>query len=298
MSIGNFIRTLAPSFKKKQILDDMDGYRKELHDVNQPMFTAAGDFFKNWRFKDAAVSDFDHTFNNAVKTKIRGNFVVVLAALTKQVDENIDTITVLMKSEFGDDIIKDGITYRKANLLQLSECVGLFLRYSRALLHWTYVSENAAITKETQEAISKGQLEWLDKNRNNFFLAANVLAQSKIEITDGLKKITDAVYSEGHDDVVSSTVGKAKIDPFNFFVVGTNFNIFYHVRMRIADWQVDRYKAAKEEQRALSYRLLNLKEVADGSKGDVKLQLELGEVEGRLKRLNASLAKKEEEYGQ
>ncbi len=296
MKIGKFITTLAPSFKKKEVLDDMDSYRKELHDINLAAYTAASEFFKNWSFKDPAVQAFDETFKHDAKTKFKGNFIVVIGEITKQLDSSIDAITVIMKSEFADDIIKDGITYRKANLLQLSECISLFLRFSRMLLIWTYAQEQNALGKTDAHVFSKGQIEWLRVNRNAFVLSCQVLSLSKVEITTGVKKITDAVYTEGHDEMVATSMNVANIDPFQFFLVtGTTFNIFYHARMFIADWQIDRYKAAKEEQRSLSFRLISLKELSEG-RVDNKVQLQIQEIEGILNRLNASIAKKEEDY--
>ncbi|MOA51277.1 hypothetical protein D3C78_1744100 [compost metagenome] len=96
------------------------------------------------------------------------------------------------------------------------------------------------------------------------------------------------------DDVstVEATVGATKTDPFHFGIIPVRLNPIYYVRMAIAEWQVNRYKAAVEEKRALEYRLLVLK---DGSK-DAKIEQEIVYTEGRLQKLNKKLNDMEEGF--
>jgi len=294
MSISTFINSLIPSFKKKNLLDDLDIFRKELADINLPCYQSAAEYFANTPFKDGSVKAFDANFKHDFKIKSKGSFVSLINDINQQLDSTIDGIIVMSKDEFAEDIIKEGITYRKANLIQLSETVGMFLRYSRMLLIWTYAQEQNAIASD-KHTFSKGQLDWLTENRKAFLIAANVLALPRNDITHKVKHVTDSVHSLGGEGIIASAIGTLAIDPFNFLVAGTTFNVFYHARMLVADWQVDRYKGAQEEQRSLTYRLLNLKELNEGRK-DAKIQLEISEIEGRLNRINASIAKKEAEY--
>ena len=63
--------------------------------------------------------------------------------------------------------------------------------------------------------------------------------------------------------------------------------------MAVAEWQVNRYKAALEEKRALEYRLLALKEEREP---DARLQQEIAYTEGRLQKLNKKVIDMESDY--
>ena len=96
-------------------------------------------------------------------------------------------------------------------------------------------------------------------------------------------------------DIVAS-VGASRVDPMNFGLIPIVLNPIYHVRMMIADWQVNRFKAADEERKLLEFKLLKMK-MTDGGKRDANVDRQIEYTEGRLQKLNYKLMEMEKSYG-
>ena len=84
-----------------------------------------------------------------------------------------------------------------------------------------------------------------------------------------------------------------KIDPFQMRFIPAWLNIIYHVRLGIAEWQVGRYNAAKEELKVIQLRKLHLERLRDG-KADAAIEKEIAYLEERAQKLNYKLRQMEE----
>lgn len=298
MKMKDYISSLLPSFTKTRMIEDLGVVREELRHTTLPAYQTAAKAFANTRFKAQELVKFEEEFKKNVKSRFRGgNSVIIMAQILEQVDKNIDVAERSVNAYYSDDVMREAMTYLKANLAQYIETVTFVVRYARRHLLFVVSAENAATADNpTYFGMTEGEFEWLRVQRYNFFQALCVMGGFKPEeVEKNFKEIPDIVLTKDNASVIEKTVGLQKVDPFQFGLIPVWLNPIYHVRMNIAEWQVKRYKAAKHEKETIELRLLQLKHQQSG-KTDARLQEQIEYNEGRLQKLNYELKEMEDAY--
>lgn len=297
MKLRDFANALLPSFTKSQLIDDLTAIRKELKECIIPPYTTATQVFGKRKFKDEKVAEFEELFDKKVKTKFRGNIYGVTEQVLKRMLGNIDTLERLVEAHYADDVMKDATTYLQLNLVQYIETMTFVSRYARGMLAWSLILESAAMgsSDSVEASITKAEVEWLYAQRNNFFTALVIMSGDQKELQDNFNEIPDITVAQESIDAVLATVGLDRLDPFSFGLIPVWLNPIYHIRMKVAEWQVARINAAKEEKKVLEMRIMHLKNL-DAGKPDASLQKQIEYNEDRLMRLNQKLKEYEEEY--
>ena len=297
MKIWNFITSLLPSFKKDRIIEDTRLTRMEIREATLPAYHNAVELFKGWKFKSAELKDKNATFKRMTKLG-NGNIVENIESSFETILRNFDTIEEMVLQTFMEDVSGGGITYLKANLLQLVDMVGFVSKYARKFLIYVYVCETKEYPEDGSEsatALMPIEIEWLNANFLSFCAALDILTGTPDSMKKNLDNIPDIRVTKDNAQTLNSSVGQGKIDPFNMGLVDRWFNPIYCVRLRVAEWQAERYKAAKEELQQCQLRCMNLKKLHEG-KPDARLQQEIVYMESRVQGLNANIAKMEKEY--
>lgn len=296
MKIDKFLSSMLPSFEKTRVKEDIGLLREELKEVVLPVYDSAVKAMKKRDFRAEPIIAFNNDFTSSVKTATKGNFIVVIHESMRNAYENLDMLEVMIDKFYSDDVMRDGMTYLRINLLQYLEAISFASRFSRAILLWTYAAEISAVGEEYEgDEISEGEREWINKNSSTFFQCINIIGLKKKDIEKKLEEIPDVVATEENNQFIPRTIGKHKLDPFHFDLIPVKLNPIYHVRMLITEWQVARHRAAMEEKRMLEFRLLQMKQIESG-KDDAKLQERIEYTEGRLQKLRYKLQEMEEEY--
>ncbi len=295
MKIAKYLSSLLSSFDRAQVIEDIRLLKEELNENTLPPFQAAAEHYQRERFSARSVQDFNAIAVKAVRTDVRGDFLAITAVALTRGDEVLDFLSGKIDKEFARDITAEGMTYLRANILRYIEVVSFTLRYSRKVLMWTYAEEAQQLTGKKNTALTKAELSWLMANRDVFFRALNILSVKPKEAERFFKNIPNMVIIPEETETVEQTVGLAKLDPFQMNLIPVKLNPIYHVRMAIAEWQVNRYRAAQEEKKALEYRLLALREMREGGHTDAKLEQTIEYTEGRLQKLNFKMAQMEED---
>lgn len=294
MSIAKYVASLLPSFERGRVEEDVRILKEELQEITLPPYQAASDHFKRERFQSGDVKDFDRTFQRTVRTDLSGNYVDITSQALTRAKEMVEKIDTALDKYFGRDVTSEGMTYTRMNVLRYLECASFASRYARKLLLWTYHHEQAASGRPIGQPFTKAEIQWLFDNRAAFFVCIRILATKTQDVEKSFRNIPDMVVIPEEVDMAKETVGISRLDPLQTHLIPVKLNPIYHVRMAIAEWQVNRYKAGQEEKRALEYRLLALKEAREG-KEDAKLEQTIEYTEDRLKKLNYKLAKIEED---
>lgn len=295
MNIKNFVSSLLPSFEKGRILEDLTLLKQELRDYTLPSYVTAAQVFARKSPQAKSAQQFDKQFSAKVKVRgLSGHYLLVTKGVLERVSANFDMVEGLVQKTFSHDVAASGLTYLKANLIQYVEAMSFAVRYARKLLLWTLSEEDLhlRINGKMTGALTKAETDWLWANRETFSYCLNILGVQTKDLETTLKNIPDLVVVPEQVDVVRETIGDAKLDPMKFNLVGTVLNPIYHVRIAIAEWQVKRLKAAEQEALALEYRLLALRNQAEG-KEDAKLDQLIEYTEGRLQKLNRQIAEME-----
>ncbi|EKD22685.1 MAG: Virion structural protein [uncultured bacterium] len=299
MKFSNFIQSLLPSFGKDRVLEDCRLTRAEIKEVTAPSYDAAMEFLKGWKFKSPEMEKLLSIFNRMVKGSGSDNAIVTIAksfdAILKNLDHTEDRIAKL----YNEDVAGAGITYQKANLLQFVECVGFVSKFARKFLIYTYICETAQYensSTDIAESLSPAEIEWLNANFVSFCTAFNIVCGNPQTVEKQFAAVPDIVITSENAETLPSTIGDAKIDPFQMKLIPIVMNPIYHIGMFVAEWQASRYKAAKEELKLLQLRKLNLQKTSEG-KPDAHLQQEIKYMETRIQGLNYKIAKMEKDNG-
>lgn len=301
MKIDQFFKSLLPSFSKDTVLEDCRITKGEIKETVLPAYAEAVKLMKNWKFKSAEVESLGDQFSSLVK-KTRGNMVVTIEAKIPDVLTNLEEVEELIKANYNEEVAAGGVTYLKAQLLQFVEAASFFAKYSRSLLNFIYVHESAPFIKETdeqydavQESLVPAEIAYIQNNFSSFCVVLNALSGAEGDIKKALGEVPDIVITEDNAQTLPHSVGQAKLDPLKFSFIPVFLNPIYHVRMAIAEWQVEQYKLAQRELQMLQMRKLNLEKLQQGQPNPA-LQLKLGETERAIHGLKAKLAKMEKDY--
>lgn len=296
MKLSNYLASLLPGFSKDRITEDCRITAAELREYTIPAYKAAEVFHKGWKFKSPEITGLMDTFGNMVKgggsmfAAIDGGFKVML--------ENLTEVEGLVIKTYNEEISGAGLTYMKANLLQFVEAVAFVSKFSRKLLLYAAAAETAALDVDApklQDTMSKFETDWIRANFVSFCTAFTAVTGTPQNITTAISKIPDVVVTSENVATMSETIGEKTLDPFKLGLIPIWMNPIYHVRMAIAEWQVDRHNAAKEEKRLLELRILNL-EMAKAGKADAKIQQQIDYHADRVRTLNFKIAKMEAKH--
>lgn len=295
MELKNFFISLLPNFEKDRVIEDLRITKAELKDITSPAYNHAMVFMKSWKFKSPQLQGFQDSFDRLVKGQ--GNFIVVISKGLPSVLECLEEIESQIERTYLADVASQGLTYAKAQLLQATEAAGFVAKYARKLLDYTYISEAQQFEDSgivMADALTPAQQEWITANFVNFCTAFSALSGQPDDLRKKLADIPDVVVTQDNLQTLPHSVGMTKIDPLKLGLIPIWMNPIYHVRMRVTEWQVSRYHAAKEDLKILQLRRLHLKQLSEG-KNDVKLVNEIKYMEGRIQDLEYKIKKLEEE---
>lgn len=296
MSIAKYVASLLPSFEKSQIEEDVRLLKEELMNNTIEPYRAAADFFKRNGFKSKDTIEFDQTFGRQIRveSEMLGRYPITIHLAMVRCLDNLLMVESRIGTVVGRDLAATGLSYSKANLLRFIEVANFVAKYARKLLLWTYANENVALGLRIGDPLAPAEMGYLVQNRAAFISGLSVVAKKTKVIEAALNNIPNLIVVPAEAEAVSQTVGMARLDPLQTGLIPIKLNPIYHIRMAIAEYQVARYKAGQEEKRALEYRLLALKELAEGTQ-DAKLEQQIEYTENRLQKLNFKLAKMEED---
>lgn len=296
MNILNFIKKLVP-FPRDQVLEDCRITRTEISEFTAPLYNQGREQFAGSKFKSETIKDLNASFQRLFKTERNDNMVVAISKVWPDALKNLDHMADLVRTTFNDDVAGAGLTYTKANVLQFVEFSSFASRYARALLNLVYVEESAQHEDsgvDLAESITKAERDWLHLHFVNFCSVLSVVASKPEMVEKTLRELPDIQVTADNAATLSHTLsgGEAALDPFNMRLVPVALNPIYHIRMRVAEWQVNRYNEAKDEMAMLELRRLNLKKMEDG-KPDAALQKKISYLEERVNKQKFHIAQME-----
>lgn len=307
MSILTYIRNLLPSFKKDRVIEDARIIRSELETVSIPSYKEAEKVFTKYTFSSKEMQDYINIFNRNLKSSTafgnKDNIVVSIRKGLEVLLQNLETVEGKLEKHLEDDVIAEGITCLKANLIQCLEGISFVSKYSYKFLNFIYVAETAAIDGNSQQAISEcfspAEIDYIEKSFVPFCIALGALTGTKAEFEKTIDRIPDIAITSSNSDAVAHTIDKSKLSPFdmNGLIQGPNQSVFgnpiYHFGLMVAEYQANRYKVSKETKKVLELRLLNLEMVKQKSP-DAKLQKEIEYIQSRVQGLDYKIKKMEE----
>lgn len=297
MNIIAYIKSLLPSFSKNRIVDDARVTYAELESAAVPAYADAEKVFHNWKVRSSVMKEFTTTFKRIVKSDAEANIVIAISRGLTRILESKTFIQDKVEAHFESEVITDGISCVKANLLRILETTTFITDYSLLLLNYIYILETAEVVKESgyvRSSLSPAEIDYLHKNFTDFCLAFNALAKEKAKFSKIVDNIPDVLLDINTGETIIGTLGEDKADPLMMrgFSGNTN-NPIYHLRLHWAEMQIAKYKRNKELKKVLELRLLNLNMQLEKTP-DAKIEKEINYVQGRVQGLDHEIKKMEE----
>lgn len=303
MKLVEYAASMLKTFSKQTVIGDARQTREEFEEMTGPAYEGALKVFARRKLTNPDLLRLQDSFDS-IHPHAKENIIVSIEAGMKPLIANMKALEEVIDRTFNNEIAGVGLTYRKANLLQLLEGYAFVSRYARKILNLAYVAETASLEAkaaggraedakdEIAAQILPADIDYLKQNIvyfANLFCVASGIGKHK----DPMKAITeipDVEVTGGNASIMTATMGKDKVDPFSFGLIPYWLNPVYHIGVIYAEWQTARYNAAEEELRMLQLRKLKLEKRLE-DKHDAQLEQRLDYMRKRVNDLEFKLVK-------
>ena len=290
MKLDAFAKSLLPNFSKDRVDEDIRITLDELKNSTIPAYKDAANYMRDWKFNNPIIINNIKVFNELVK-KRKGNLVVCVYAALENAEANLKLVRDMIGRSYADDIVGTGLTYYKANLLQFTEVAHFVSRYARRYLNYLFVAETSMLPDQptVEDTLAPADVDWIAVNFANFCLAINVVNREARAMSLSTNIVPDIVITDENATTVEQTMGSDKVDPLQMGFIPVVLNPCYHIGMALAEWQTNRYHAAKQEVKVLQLRRMNLENLVAGKPNpQVQKQIEYAEsrIQGYLREID------------
>lgn len=296
MEILKFLKTLLPSFGKERLAEDARITKEELKNVVLATYSNAEPLVKLKKFNHKVMVDFDMLFQRNVKVDRGDNMIGCIAKTLPKVIEFQEGIENLIDKKFEKDIIVEGVTVFKANVIQAQEMLSFVSRYAAMFLNYAYVLETEAVNGDTRyvkDALSPGDIDYINTSFLDFVKAYALVSRTGKDVTKVLEEVPDVIIGKS-PEAVTAVFDNDKTDPLNLRdVKGFSSSPIFHVRLIVAQWQANRYKRMQDTKTVLELRLLNLQKQLDKNP-DARIETQINYIQSRIDGYAEKMRKDEE----
>ncbi len=301
MNIFDYVKKIKKSVTKNNILDDINVTREEITNTTLDFLNKNIAWLSRTerdlqsqpyrRDRDDLIRDFGRTGY----LRPTNPFDMVHKSLTNSL-EILNWVEGYFNKTLHDDVTAASITIAKSNALQLLDLAAFTARYTRAWLELIISAETNSINKLNGEVgLTQQQIKYLGENRDAFGRAISILATPVKEIQKVFDAMPEVVILEANPKAVQATQGDARIDPLRLGLIQSKWDMTYLIGMVLTDFQVHRYKMAKEEKEMLELRILRLQRQMEG-KEDPRLSDILNKRQGQLDKVRGKIKKMEDDW--
>lgn len=293
MQLDKLINWLLPSFGKDRITEDLRITKGEIESL-QTAFDHASQLFRHWKFKSETIQALDKQFAQLTESSKSDNLIVSIDKAFPVALKNLAQLEDLVLAHMGKTVAGKAITYKQATLIQYADAMYLFSKYARKLLNYILVKETEAMGAASEGgALKEPDVEYIDKHFLDFCYAFKAITGKPERTLAAIEDIPEAQVTSASLASMKSSVGITRLDPLKMGFLGTRANPIYFFRVVVADFQMLRYKAQKEELTLLQLRKLNLERLNEG-KQDAKVQKQIEYYQARVDELDYELRQRED----
>lgn len=296
MKIIDVIRSVIPTIFKRDVNDKLQQLQKELETSTIPILKETTMFFEGKEFRSKEVQRLITPFNRIVQ-KRQGNIITTIRYTAENIGNIANELKPILERNFKDATSSSGLTYRKAQYLQLIDTAMFFSEYARLFANYIIVAETAEFDpgNTIKKRLTPVQIKKIETEFINFTHATNILNNKLATIIRMLESVPDLIIDEENIGMVEATSGVKTVDPVNFGFISANYNPFYAIQMKMAVNDHAKYERALEQREMIRLRLHNLNKLAAGEP-DPYVQKEIELLEEKVQKLDAQIAKTEAEY--
>ena len=294
MSIISFIKSLLPRLQKADIEEDIRVTLKELSQLAIPEYYTASTSTDVVKFTSDEVKLFEKAFYNNVKLKSSGkSFIADIHAALQRMHTNLVYLQKLATEVLEADLINEGLTAKKAHIVQAVSKIAFTSNFSISFLDYIYTLETAALDTENQTQIPPAQKKYFDSKYLSFYQCLDSYGMDPDKFQKVFTEIPEVALTSKNAESVLQVFKPTQIEPFGGFSKGFTGSPIYNVRLVVAEWQGRRYNANKDKKKLLELKLLNLKSLQDKTPNP-RLQQEIDYIQKRVDKLDHYLRDFEE----
>jgi hypothetical protein len=301
MAISDYLKTLSPTLKRDEVLEDVRVTLKELDTIVIPAYNTADTFFKTNRLTSPSVKELSDNFYEEFKPKggRKSTFIGDIAEALAQLRDNIQYVYEDSEKILETDVIAAGLTIKKAFYVRLSEYANFMTNYSIDLLNFCYyfeMQEMVGTSEANHMEVNPMTMKTVMNNMDNYARLMSAYAIKHSDFVKITEKLVD-VLATTNDGVLSGIYDKEQYDP-TFVALTSGFIPYpvYHFRMMVAEYQLKRYRSNENKKRALELRLLHIKMLKE-KKNDPRLEKEISYIQGRIDAFERDMAEVKESLG-
>lgn len=286
MKVIEFMKSLLPNFERSRIFDDIENIRVQLTGkLKQAYANAVAQLPSKNSFKSDFAKQVSKQFENTVKPRGNTTYLDYTSKVLQLLAVDTKVFKELVEKYFERNVSADGLSFVSANVLQVINAATFVTEYARRNLAATLAYETYAAMADRSGStpeITKAELLWLDKYRRAFFEALMLFEIKPGEMKTKLESVPDMVVAPDDYNQIESVIGgTTAIDPLAVGFIPLNYNPIYRVRLQIANYQVQQYRAMEAELEAIELRLVALKYAQNG-KADPALEQEINDLTARV----------------
>lgn len=296
MEIGKFLASMLPTISKDKVKEDLSLCLEEFQNHVEPVYKQFYKSFENYKFQNKTLIVFEQKFQNTIEENYSGNFIGCMWKIgIKYIPEKIGFVQMLLEKGTINDFMRDSLSARDINALQLSEILSFMVRYSRRFLNYAITVEtNYHNQVDENKTMLIAEVEWINKYYSAFLAGLNFLKTKKGKVTELWDKVPDVLINQANAQEVKAVSGDA-VDPYRVGFIPLMLNPIYHIGMKVAEWQAARYHEARFEQQALATKIIYLQKRAQ-NQNDAKLEKTIEEYDRLLAKKTYELHAMEEKY--
>ena len=300
MNVIEFVTSMAPGLKRLDVEEDISISLRELNKSVKPAYADADGYFRATRLTSKEAKDLQEIFYSEIKgSKNKGaTFINDINNRLVAIEQNLLTMQKIITGSFEKDIIAEGMTAKKANMLRSAEYFSFITKFATDVLSYVYFFEaQQAMGKEAAESIeiSPATIKRVGAHMGKFSRLLNAFSINDAEFKKLVGAAPDVLIGGKNAEVVTSIYPMDKLDT-SFVQMGSNFipNPIYHARMIVAEWQLSRYRQSEEKLASLKLRLLHLAMVSR-NENSAAIEKEIQYTQSRVDKLERKLSETREE---
>mgnify|MGYP006144375255 FL=1 len=295
MRILDYVRRLAASFTKDELKERLRIFTQGLQKSIESFMNAETTLTA---FKSKAGKEFEAELGKGVRMPPRLGAFGYIRQVLANMAVTTELLAAIVEKSYGKDIVVEGITYRRAELLRTLGYMDFVVNYSMQLLHYILIAEASVVSKEHPEGQERPrpELAWLKDNRRAFITLLQTFSRPSREVASLIESIPEITIGEDDEKVIAPQVGLAKLDPLKNNFIPVVSDISLAIGLWWAHIQVAKYDRLKEDARSIELRLEQLRLQANG-KSDAQLESTIAKYERFLNQTAEKIAKMEIKLG-
>lgn len=297
MKIVQYLQTLTGLFGKAGVLEDLRLTRSQFNDMAEALKSADQRIGK---FRTKEMLAIQASFATMVRSPSGKNLFGHIAANINNIQGTIDALEAVVAGEFDERIASQGLDYRRATVLQLTDALVFSARFTLKLLTHALKLETAAAREDKKMSESSTtstmsfEEDFITDGLNPFVRVMSVILQPSATNVDRLSGIPEILASNANYAQLRSTVGDAKLDPFGMGSTNFRYNPFRAMGMARVEAKVARSREVEVELQMAQLRLMQLERSRQG-KEDPNLEREIKYMQALIDELGRELEKLTEE---